>query len=100
MMGRFLDIEYIYESEEEAAPDRVCEVELTASMLADLPEELLHELREATLALNREAALEIILRIAGRASEVAAGLKGLVDNYQMDELRNLLGEVKTNADRP
>jgi signal transduction histidine kinase/CheY-like chemotaxis protein len=100
MMGRFLDIEYIYESEEEAAPDRVCEVELTASMLADLPEELLHELREATLALNREAALEIISRIAGRASEVAADLREFVNNYQMTELRNLLGEVKANADRP
>jgi hypothetical protein len=60
----------------------------------------LHELREATLALNREVALEIISRIAGRASEVAAGLKGLVDNYQMDELRNLLGEVKTHAEKP
>ena len=69
------------------------EVELTAAMLADLPEELSQELREATLALNREAALEVIARIADQAPEVAAGLKGLVDNYQMVELRDLLGEV-------
>jgi hypothetical protein len=93
MMGRFLAIEYIYEPEKEAAPDRVVEVALTSSMLADLPEELLHELLEATLALNREAALEIISRIAGQAPEVAAGLRELVDNYQMTELRDLLGEV-------
>jgi CheY-like chemotaxis protein len=99
-MGRFLDIEYIYESEEEAKPDRVREVELTSSMLADLPEELLHELREATMALNREAALEIITRIADQAPEVAAGLKDLVDNYQMTELRDLLGEVKANVEKP
>jgi hypothetical protein len=57
----FLDIEYIYEPESEAAPARkVPEVELTAAMLADLPAELLQELRETTLTLNREAALEVI----------------------------------------
>jgi len=90
-MGRLLDIEYIYEPENEAAPARVHELDLTAAMLADLPEELLQELREATLALNREDALEVIARIADQAPEVAAGLKELVDNYQMVELRDLLG---------
>jgi hypothetical protein len=53
---------------------------------------LLRELRETTLALNREAALEVIARMADQAPEVAAGLKGLVDNYQMVELRDLLSE--------
>jgi CheY-like chemotaxis protein/anti-sigma regulatory factor (Ser/Thr protein kinase) len=92
-MGRFLDIEYIYEPVSEAASARAHEVELTAGMLADLPEELLQELREATLALNIEATLEIITRIADQGPEVAAGLKKLVDNYRMVELRDLLGEV-------
>jgi signal transduction histidine kinase/DNA-binding response OmpR family regulator len=90
-MGRLLDIEYIYEPKSEAAPARVRKVELTAAMLADLPDELLQELREATLALNREAALEVIARIVDQAPEVAAGLKELVDNYQMGKLRDLLG---------
>ena len=93
VMGRFLDIEYIYEAEGEATPVRVPEIELTTAMLADLPEGLLHELRETTLALNREAALEVIARIADRAPEVAAGLRELADNYQMAELRDLLGEA-------
>jgi CheY-like chemotaxis protein/anti-sigma regulatory factor (Ser/Thr protein kinase) len=43
VMGRFLDLEYIYEPEGEAAPDRVLEAELTTAMLADLPAELLQE---------------------------------------------------------
>jgi CheY-like chemotaxis protein len=93
-MGRLLDIEYIYESESEAAPVREREVELTAAMLAGLPDELLQELRQATLALNREDALEVIARIADQAPEAAAGLKELVDNYQMAELRNLLEDLK------
>jgi two-component system sensor histidine kinase/response regulator len=93
-MGRFLNIEYIYAPRGEAAPSRGPEVELTAATLADLPADLLQELRGATMALNREAALKVITRIYDQAPEVAAGLKGLVDNYQMSELRNLLGEVK------
>ncbi|MEE4604064.1 MAG: transporter substrate-binding domain-containing protein, partial [Desulfobacteraceae bacterium] len=88
-MGRLLDIEYIYEPQSEAAPARVRKVELTAAMLADLPEELLQELRQKALTLNREAALEVIERIADSAPEVATGLKELVDNFQMAELQEL-----------
>jgi len=99
-MRQFLDIEYTYEPESEAAPARVPEVELTAAMLADLPDELLQELRELIMALDREAVLEVLPRIVDQAPEVSAGLKGLVDNYQMGKLRNLLGEVKANADKP
>ena len=95
VMGRHLDIEYIYEPKSEAAPDRMREVELTAAMLADLPDELLQELRQATLALNRENALEVIARIADQAPGVATGLKELVANYQMVELRDLLAKSKT-----
>ena len=62
-MARFLVIEYIYETESEAVPDRLDRTDLTSTMLADLPDELLQELRQATLALNREAALEVIARI-------------------------------------
>jgi len=93
-MGRFLDIDYIYETESEAAPVRAPEIELTAAMFADLPEGLLHELWESTLALNREAALEVIARISDRAPEVAAGLKEIVDNYQMAELQDLLEDIR------
>jgi signal transduction histidine kinase/CheY-like chemotaxis protein len=93
VMGRSLDIEYIYEPEREAAPSRKGETDLTSAMLADLPADLLQELREATLALNRETALEVIARIADHAPEVATGLKELVDNYQMSELHDLLEDV-------
>jgi len=92
-MARLLDIKYLYEEEsEELTLEK--EINLTKEMLADLPEELLQELRETTLALNREAALEVISRIAVEAPDVATGLKELVNNYQMDQLRDLLGKVK------
>jgi hypothetical protein len=47
--------------------------------------------------LNREAALEGIARIGDPAPEVVAGLQKLVENFQMVELRDLLGEVKRLA---
>ena len=65
-----------------------------AEMLADLPTRFLEELRQTTLALNLEATLEVISRIADQAPEVATGLQELVDNYQVAELRELLGEVE------
>jgi hypothetical protein len=92
-MARLLDIQYLYEEKGEEATHNEG-INLTAKMLADLPGELLQELRETTLALNREAALEVIARIADRVPEAATGLLGLVDNYQMVELRDLLGEEK------
>jgi signal transduction histidine kinase/CheY-like chemotaxis protein len=91
-MARLLDLQYRYAEGEETT--RKESVKLTSEMLADLPEKLLQELRETTLALNREAALEVIAQIADRAPEVAAGLRDLVDNYRMAELQDLLGEVK------
>ena len=92
-MGRLLDIEFIYDLEDEAAPAWPGRTKLTAAMLADFPDGLLRELRQATRALNREAAFEVISRIADQAPEVAAGLKELVDNFQMTELRELLGDI-------
>ncbi len=93
-MGRLLDIEYVYEEKDGAAPSRTDKVELASAMLADLPDELLRELRQATRALNREASLEVISRIADHAPEVAAGLKELVDNFQMTELQELLEDIE------
>jgi DNA-binding response OmpR family regulator len=97
-MARFLDIEYIYEQAGKAAPTRRHGVELTAAMLAELPPELLQELRETTLALNREATLAVIERIGDRAPEVTAGLRELVDNFQTGRLRQLLVETEQHND--
>ncbi|MGD8883128.1 MAG: response regulator, partial [Desulfobacterales bacterium] len=94
MMGRFLDIEYIYESEQEAAPVRVPEVELTAAMLADLPEELLQRLRETTLELNMEVILEVIDRIEAHAPETAEHLRALVQTFQIQRIREVLKKVE------
>ena len=92
-MARLLDIQYRY-AEEVEETTRKERIKLTAEMLVDIPAELLRELRTTTLVANREAALDVIARIAERAPEVAAGLKELVDTYRMVELRDMLDEVE------
>ncbi|WP_163338477.1 PAS domain S-box protein [Desulfopila sp. IMCC35008] len=95
MMGRFLEIDYLYEQESTSGPEQFSRTEI-AAMLADVTPELLKELEQATLTLDREAALEIISRIAGQAPEIALGLKEMVDNFQMAELRDLLEKASAS----
>jgi len=94
VMGRLLDIEYIYEPESESAPARIGEANLTSAMLAELPEELLQEFRETTLVLNMEAILEVIERIEAHAPETAEHLRVLAQSFQIKRIREVLGEVK------
>jgi hypothetical protein len=93
-MGRFLDIEYIYEPEDEAASDQLGRTDLTAAMLAELPAELLQELREATKSLNSEAITAVIERIEPLAPDTAKGLQTLMDDFQIGRIHDLLGEVE------
>jgi CheY-like chemotaxis protein len=93
-MARFLDIEYIYETKGEAAPDRLGRTDLTSAMLADLPTELLQELREANLTLNSEAISAVIEHIEPLAPDTAKGLRTLLDDFQIGRIHDLLGEVE------
>ena len=80
--------------ESEAAPDRLGRTDLTSAMLADLPTELLQELREATLTLNSEAISAVIERIEPLAPDTAKGLQTLMDDFQIGRIHDLLGEVE------
>ena len=78
-MARQLGAKYIYEKMSEGLTKKE-KINLTKEMLADLPGELLQELRETTLALNREAVLMTIPLIVIHSPKLATGLKELVDN--------------------
>ncbi len=96
VMARLLNIEYIYEQEQNKAPGKLSQTELTAK-LATIPNDLLQDLAQATLVLDREAALDIISCIAARNPEVAGGLKDFVDNFKMTRLRTLLEKANKRA---
>jgi len=93
MMGRFLDLEYIYEPEKEAAPDRIDEVDLTSDMLAGLPEDLLQDLKKNSLSADREAISEVIDRIKPLAPATAKGLQILLGNFQIARIHDLLAKI-------
>ncbi len=92
-MARELGVEYVYRERTEA-PAQPEGIGLSAEMLAELPPELLQELSQATLALDREATLEVIERIEEHAPETGASLSALVGNFQMGRIRDLLGEME------
>jgi CheY-like chemotaxis protein len=92
-MARELGVEYVYRDRPEA-PAQPEGMELSAEMLAELPPELLQELQETTLALDREATLAVIERIEEYAPETAASLNALVQNFQMGRIRELLAEME------
>ena len=91
-MARMLDIEYLYEEHGEEAVPRE-RISLTKEMLADLPEELLRELRGAILLLNSEAITAVIERIGPLAPETAQGLQTLLDGVQMGRLQELIAKA-------
>ena len=93
MMGQFLDIEYIYEPEGQATPDRIDEVVLTSDMLAGLPEDLLQDIKKNSLSADREAISEVIDRIKPLAPATAKGLQILLGNFQIARIHDLLAKI-------
>ena len=92
-MGRQLSVKYIYQDwDAEAA--QMQGINLTAEMLAELPPELLQELRDSTLTLDRETIFAVIERIEPTSPDTAKGLRILMDNFQTGLIGELLGEVK------
>ncbi len=94
VMATELGVEYLYRDrpEKPAEPEGA---ELSSEMLADLPPELLQELRQTTLVADRGATLEVIGRIEEYVPETATKLQKLVENYQIGRVRELLKETET-----
>jgi two-component system sensor histidine kinase/response regulator len=89
-MARFLGVEYVYEEPAEAPKN---DVELTAAMLAELPPELLQDLDRTTLIAGRDEILKLIERIREHAPDAAESLHVLVQNFEVERIRELLSEL-------
>ena len=92
IIADLLEVEFIYTDATQAqVPGKASA--LTVEMLSKLPPELVSELRQAALVLDRAAMAELIERVAGHAPETAKGLQRLVDDFQLERIRELLGDV-------
>ena len=69
------------------------DAELAGEMPTELPPELIPELSHATLILDRAAMTVLIRRIEAHAPDTAKGLQKLVDDFQFERIRDLLGNV-------
>jgi signal transduction histidine kinase/CheY-like chemotaxis protein len=92
-MARQLGVQYISQDRRAEAAQKPG-INLTTEMLAGLPPDLLQDLGETTLVLNMEAILDVIERIAEQAPDTAENLRALVQNFQIDRIREVLGEVE------
>ena len=91
-MARFLGVEYVYAEPEDAAIP-IDDIELTAAMLTELPTELIHDLDKTTLVANREDILKVIDRIREHTPDAAKSLRALVQNFEIEHIRELLAEI-------
>jgi signal transduction histidine kinase/DNA-binding response OmpR family regulator len=97
-MSDLLGVKYVYEQEVPTVPADRHNIVLTAAMLAELPADVLLELRETTLALDREATLQVIAGIEDQAPDTAAGLRLLVEDFQMGHIQDLLARMEQSND--
>jgi len=88
-IGQQLGVEYRYT--DTVTPPATEAGELTGEMLSELPPELIAELRNATLVLDRAAMAVLIERIEAHAPDTAKGLQRLVDDFQFERIREMLG---------
>jgi signal transduction histidine kinase/ligand-binding sensor domain-containing protein/CheY-like chemotaxis protein len=88
-IARQLGVEYRYA---DTLQPPVAEIgpELTEDMLSELPPELIAELRHAALVLDRAALAGLIERIEVHAPDTAKALQKLVDDFQLERIRELL----------
>jgi signal transduction histidine kinase/CheY-like chemotaxis protein len=93
VMTQELGVKYVYRERPEGS-EVVPEVKLSPKMLAELPLELLQELNQTTLVADREETLAVIERVEAQEPETAAGLRTLVENFQMGRVRELLKEAE------
>ena len=92
-MARSLVVAYVYAEPDDTAA-HIDATELTAGMLTGLPAELLQDLDKTTLIANNDTILEVIERIREHAPDAAESLQVLVQNFEIDRMRELIAKAK------
>lgn len=96
-MARLLDVDYRYQDSPPFA-EQTPATKLSGEMLAELPPELRQDLSEAALVLDMEAIANLIRRIGALAPETAQQLQALVQEFQLDRIRELLDEARPQSE--
>ncbi len=96
VMAKHLGVRYIYEDPQpgdEARAKKMAAGTLTSEALAELPESLLAELKQATVSLDVNLMQTIIDQIREINATVADTLENLAKDFQFDRILDVLGAV-------
>jgi hypothetical protein len=72
-------------------PNSLYNCKLTAKGLAEVPKEIKKDLLEATAELDQKGCFAILENLYLTHKEVASILRRLAENYQFEELENIIG---------
>ena len=91
-----LGVEYLYAEEDaDAAQEEVAE--LTPESLARLPQDLIHQMREAVIGADLDQLLAKIREVEARDPRTAHGLRDLAEHFEYETLLDLFGPGVTPA---
>jgi signal transduction histidine kinase/DNA-binding response OmpR family regulator len=90
-VGRFLGAAYVYEEEMRGGvePEPATSAQLAPGALADIPNELIEELRQATIDARLERLLKLIERVGEHSTETADCLRRLAGDFKYGALLDL-----------
>jgi len=90
VVGKILDIKYIYEDEMQATSLFRSNLELGAGEMAQLPADLIAKMKDALAVADLDLLIELIESIDPVNSELAQQLLALAKNYDYENLQQLL----------
>ncbi len=97
-MGKHLGVQFVYEEKNRSlsfAPKKVSTI-LVPEMLTELPVDIRADLLEATARLDQDTCLAIIEQINLINQQTATTLRRLAENYQFEDLENILNHKKNS----
>lgn len=95
-MEKHLGIEFIYEDQDVSlldSPENPADI-LTPETLAELPKEIVSELLKVIARLDQKGCFSILEQLGMINKKVASSLRIMVENYQFEQLENILRQKR------
>jgi signal transduction histidine kinase/ligand-binding sensor domain-containing protein/DNA-binding NarL/FixJ family response regulator len=93
VMGKYLDLKYVYEESREKTLPVKSEVDLHPEQVAALPDQLLNQLQDAAIKLDRDRILSLIEQIKTIDPHMAGELEAFAEKFALGPLLDLLEKI-------
>ena len=102
-IGRLLGAKYVYAEAASVAAEPEALEALTPESLAGLPNELVHQIREATVNADLDRMIQLIQLVATHDARTASGMRSLAERFDYQKLLDLIpigGTTNGTANEP